>query len=39
MPEGDAIRRLASTLNELAAQSSVDFIVEEGAVPVKDAVL
>lgn len=30
---------LASTLNELAAQSSVDFIVEEGAVPVKDAVL
>lgn len=30
---------LASTLNELAAQSRVDFIVEEGAVPVKDAVL
>ena len=30
---------LASTLNELAAQSGVDFIVEEGAVPVKDAVL
>lgn len=30
---------LASTLNELAAQSDVDFIVEEGAVPVKDAVL
>ena len=29
---------LASTLNELAAQSGVDFIVEEGAVPVKDAV-
>lgn len=30
---------LASTLNELAAQSGADFIVEEGAVPVKDAVL
>lgn len=30
---------LASTFNELAAQSGVDFIVEEGAVPVKDAVL
>lgn len=30
---------LASTLNELAAQSGVDFIVEEGAVPVKDTVL
>ncbi len=30
---------LASTLNELATQSGVDFIVEEGAVPVKDAVL
>ena len=30
---------LASTLNELAAQSGVDFIVGEGAVPVKDAVL
>lgn len=30
---------LASTLNEFAVQSSVDFIVEEGAVPVKDAVL
>lgn len=30
---------LASTLNELTAQSGVDFIVEEGAVPVKDAVL
>lgn len=30
---------LASTLNEIAAQSGVDFIVEEGAVPVKDAVL
>lgn len=30
---------LASTLNELAAQSGVDFIVEEGSVPVKDAVL
>ena len=30
---------LASTLNELAAQSGVDFIVEESAVPVKDAVL
>lgn len=30
---------LASALNELAAQSGVDFIVEEGAVPVKDAVL
>ncbi|MDO5789876.1 MAG: hydrogenase expression/formation protein HypE [Eggerthella sp.] len=30
---------LASTLNELAAQSGVDFIIEEGAVPVKDAVL
>ena len=30
---------LASTLNEFAAQSGVDFIVEEGAVPVKNAVL
>ena len=30
---------LASTLNELAGQSGVDFIVDEGAVPVKDAVL
>lgn len=30
---------LASTLNELAAQSGVDFIVGEDAVPVKDAVL
>ena len=30
---------LASTLNELASQSGVDFIVDEGAVPVKDAVL
>lgn len=30
---------LASTLNELATQSGADFIVEEGAVPVKDAVL
>ena len=30
---------LASTLNELATQSGVDIIVEEGAVPVKDAVL
>lgn len=30
---------LASALNELAAQSGVDFIVEEGAVPVEDAVL
>lgn len=30
---------LASTLNELAAQSGVDFVVEESAVPVKDAVL
>jgi hydrogenase expression/formation protein HypE len=29
---------LASTLNELAEQSSVDFLVEEDAVPVKDAV-
>lgn len=29
---------LASTLNELAGQSGVDFIVEENAVPVKDAV-
>ncbi len=29
---------LASTLNELAGQSGVDFIVEEGAVPVKPAV-
>lgn len=29
---------LASTLNELAGQSGVDFIVEEDAVPVKDAV-
>lgn len=29
---------LSSTLNELAAQSGVDFIVDEEAVPVKDAV-
>ena len=29
---------LASTLNELAAQSQVDLLVEEEAVPVKDAV-
>ena len=29
---------LASTLNELASQSNVDFIVEEDAIPVKDAV-
>ena len=29
---------LASTLNELAAQSGVDFVIEEDAVPVKDAV-
>lgn len=29
---------LASTLNELAGQSQVDFIVEEGSVPVKPAV-
>ncbi len=29
---------LASTLNELASQSQVDFIVEEGSVPVKPAV-
>ncbi len=29
---------LASTLNELAGQSGVDFIVDEGAVPVKPAV-
>ena len=29
---------LSSTLNELAAQSGVDFIVDEDAVPVKDAV-
>ncbi len=29
---------LASTLNELAGQSGVDFIVEEGSVPVKPAV-
>ena len=29
---------LASTLNELAGQSDADFIVEEDAVPVKDAV-
>ena len=29
---------LASTLNELADQSGVDFLVEEDAVPVKDAV-
>lgn len=29
---------LASALNELAGQSDVDFIVEEDAVPVKDAV-
>lgn len=29
---------LASTLNELAGQSSVDFVIEEDAVPVKDAV-
>ena len=30
---------LASTLNELAAQSNTDITVDEGAVPVKDAVL
>ena len=30
---------LASTLNELAAQSGTDIVVEEGAVPVRDAVL
>ncbi|MCI8468627.1 MAG: hydrogenase expression/formation protein HypE [Eggerthellaceae bacterium] len=30
---------LASTLNELADQSGVDIVVEEDAVPVKDAVL
>ncbi len=29
---------LASTLNELADQSQVDFVIEEEAVPVKDAV-
>lgn len=29
---------MASTLNELAEQSSVDFVIEENAVPVKDAV-
>ena len=29
---------LASTLNELAQQSGVDFVIEENAVPVKDAV-
>lgn len=29
---------LASTLNELAEQSGVDFVIEEDAVPVKDAV-
>ena len=29
---------LASTLNELAAQSGVDFVIEEDTVPVKDAV-
>lgn len=29
---------LASTLNELADQSQVDFVIEEDAVPVKDAV-
>ncbi len=29
---------LASTLNELAGQSGVDFVIEEGAVPVKPAV-
>lgn len=29
---------IASTLNELADQSHVDFIIEEDAVPVKDAV-
>ncbi len=29
---------LASTLNELAGQSGVDFIVDEGSVPVKPAV-
>ena len=29
---------LASTLNELAAQSSTDIVVEEDAVPVRDAV-
>ena len=30
---------LASTLNELAAQSGTDIVVEEDAVPVRDAVL
>lgn len=30
---------LASTLNELAAQSNVDMLVEEQRIPVKDAVL
>ena len=30
---------IASTLNELAAQSDVDITIEEQAVPVKDAVL
>ena len=29
---------LASTLNELADQSQVDFVIEEDAIPVKDAV-
>ena len=29
---------LASTLNELAEQSQVDFVIEEDAIPVKDAV-
>lgn len=29
---------LASTLNELAGQSNVDFVIEEDAVPVKDVV-
>lgn len=29
---------IASTLNELAAQSNVDIVVEEDAVPIKDAV-
>ena len=30
---------LSSTLNELASQSGVDFVVEENAIPVKDAVM
>ena len=29
---------LASTLNELAEQSNIDFVVDEDAIPVKDAV-